>query len=128
MNRLMAWLSAHPVIKATLEHSIRGGISALVAAYAAGQIVWDGTVNVQQLTAWFLIFAGGFVASLLLSLGIHVGTGTGPSLNKAESFETKRSVRQRGQQGVAELVVIEICAIIVAVVALLWLFGVHPNR
>lgn len=123
----MSWLDDHPVIKATLEHSTRGGISALVAAYAAGQIVFDGTVNVQRLTAWFLIFVGGFVTSLLLSMGIHLSTGTGPALNKAESFQTKRSARQRAQDGVAELVVIEICAIIVAVVALLWLVGVHHH-
>jgi hypothetical protein len=111
-----------------LEHCLRGGISALVAAYAAGQIVWDGTVNIQDLTAWFLIFVGGFVTSLLLSMGIHLSTSTGPALNKAESFETKRSARKQAQDGIAELVVIEICAIIVAVVALLWLFGVHPGR
>lgn len=117
------WNDLPPVVKATLEHSIRGGISALVAAYLAGQIVWDGTVNVQQLTAWFLIFVGGFVTSLLLSFGIHVGTGTGPALNKAESFETSRSVRQRNQRGQSALVVIIVVVLLVLLV--LWLLPIR---
>lgn len=118
----MSWLDDHPVTKATLEHSLRGGVSALVAAYAAGQIVWDGKVNVQELTAWFLIFVGGFVTSLLLSMGIHLKTGTGPALNKAESFQTKRSARERDQRGAVGL--IELLIAVILILLILWAVGV----
>jgi len=123
------WLKDHPLFTAVLEHCLRGGVSALLAAYASGKIVWDGTVNVQEFMAWLLIFVGGFVTSLLLSLGIHASTGTGPALNRAESFETKTSVRRRREQrGVAELTVIAVCVVIITVFVVAWAFGFHPHH
>jgi len=66
----------------------------VVGAYLAGNWVFDVT-NLHTWEQAGAIFVGALVVSVLGSLGISLKTGTGPALNKAESFETPLSVQRR---------------------------------
>jgi hypothetical protein len=111
-------LWAKPVVKATVERMWRGGVVAVASAYAGGVIDLNG-INPDTLTTALGIFVSGAVASLLLAAGVNAVTGTGPAINKAESFETPTSARRRNQGGYANLVYL-LLAVLLFLIILFW--------
>ena len=85
MNWLKA-LWAKPIVQTTVEHMIRGGIAAVAAAYLGGDLVLS-VINVDTFNQALGLFLSGAVASLLMALGVNAKTGTGPAVNKYESYD-----------------------------------------
>lgn len=112
-------LWAKPLVKATVERMWRGGVVAVAAAYAGGQLDLNG-INPDTITTAVGIFISGAIASLLLASGVTAVTGS-PAINRAESFETPISHRRRNQNGQSVLWVV-----LVVVLILLLLFLLTP--
>lgn len=123
----MNWLKklySRPKVKATLERTWRGGVAGIGAALAAGAYTVNDIVNGHHLNDLWTSFAGGCVAALVLSMGISQITGTGPALNDAESIGPEQPPDEGGQ---IHLGLVEICVLVLTVVATLWWFGVRPG-
>lgn len=117
------WDNLNPTVKATIERMWRGGLVAVVAAYAGGVIDLNG-INPDTIQAALGIFVSGAVASLLLALGISASTGTGPALNKGEQLPKKAA---KNQGGAINIAVSEILLFVLTLVVVLWWFGVRPG-
>jgi hypothetical protein len=101
--------------KATGERMVRGAIAALVAAYLAGNIVFD-TTNITAENVLALAF-GGAVSALALALGVQGVKKNGPALTDAEVLNPPPPAAkdERGESVVGVLVTV------VLVVLLVWL-------
>ena len=85
MIQLLKALWAKPVVQATVERMVRGGIAAVFAAYVGGDLVLS-IITIDTVQQAVGIFVSGAIASLLMALGINAKTKTGPAINKAESI------------------------------------------
>lgn len=116
-----------PFVQATIERMVRGGIAAVAAAYVAGSLIL-GTINVDTFHQVLGLFIGGAIASLLMALGVQVGTkGKGPALTGVENLAPATSSAKhkpvQGGWGDAGLILLVYIAIAVTLLLFRVRFG-----